>query len=67
LESISSPESLLQAGLATAALLVALWSARRSMASDATPRTGEIVWALVAVAVLVGVSAAVRLGGGHGG
>lgn len=50
---------------ASAALVVALWSARKSLARTASPLTGEIVWSLVAIAVLVGVALSVRLGGGH--
>jgi hypothetical protein len=56
----------MQAGLVAAALSVALWSTRRGLATTSSRRTGEIVWALVAVATLVGVSAAVSLGSSRG-
>lgn len=66
MEALSSPEMLIQAGLTAAALVVALRSAQRATATDAAPNTGEIVWSLVAVIVLVGVTVAVHLGGGRG-
>jgi len=56
----------MQAGLAAAALVVALWSARHSIAAASSPRTGEIVWSIVAIAMLVSVSAAVNFGSGRG-
>jgi hypothetical protein len=66
LEALSSLESLMQAAFVAAALVVALWSARRSLAATSSRRTGEIVWSIVAVATLVSVLAAVNLGGGRG-
>lgn len=68
MEALSSLESLLLAGLIAAALVVALFGIRKSVVvPDGSPRTGEIVWSLVALAVLAGVSLAAGLGGPHGG
>jgi hypothetical protein len=67
LEALSSLESLLESAFAVAALALALASARHALRErQATPRTGELAWSAVALAVLVGVSLAVRLGGSHG-
>jgi len=66
LEALSSLETLMQAGLVAAALIVALWSARGALASAASRRTGEIVWSMVAMIMLVAVSTAVSLGSGRG-
>lgn len=57
----------MQAAFVAAALLLALWSARRSLRSESSRRTGEIVWSLVAAVLLVAVTAAVHLGAGHAG
>jgi len=67
LDTLHSLESLLVAGFAPVAILVALWSAQKGLASGPQhARTGEIAWSLVAVAVLLGASAAVHVGIGHG-
>jgi len=56
----------MQAGLIAAALVVALWSARGALASTTSRRTGEIVWSMVAVIMLVAVSTAVSIGSSRG-
>lgn len=72
MDALNSLESLLVAVLTPAALLLALWSARKGLASSATApesgefQTGEFTWSMVAVGVLAGVSAAVHVGIGHG-
>jgi predicted phage tail protein len=61
LEALTSLETILQAVLGAAALAVAVWSAVRSVSS---PKTGEIAWTVVAVAILAGVSLAAGIGHG---
>jgi predicted phage tail protein len=61
LEALTSLETILQAVLGAAALAVAVWSAARSFSS---PKTGEIAWTVVAVAILAGVSLAAGIGHG---
>jgi len=65
LNTLSSLEWSLQVGLTAAALLVALASARRSFHAPSR-QSGELVWAVVAMAVLAAVSVAVGIGGTHG-
>lgn len=67
MDALHSIESLLLAGFGPAAILVALWSVRKGLGSGAEhARTGEAVWSMVAVVILLGVSAAVHIGIGHG-
>jgi hypothetical protein len=72
LDALTSLESLLVAVLSPAALLLALWSARKGLTRSVTAtkpgefKTGEFTWSMVAVGVLAGVSAAVHFGIGHG-
>jgi len=67
LETLSATESLLQAALIAGALGGALWSVRHAMRRPASdPATGELAWSAVAVVVLAGVVAAVRIGASHG-
>lgn len=68
LETLSASESFLEVALAAAAFLVALWSIAKSVRSrdEESRASGELVWSLVAAAVLAGVVAAVGLGVGHG-
>ena len=66
LEPLSSLEFLMQAGFTAAALVLAFGSVRKAVAAGPSSRTGELVWALVAVVVLIGVSAAVHFGGSRG-
>jgi hypothetical protein len=67
LDTLSTLESLFVAGFVLASIVLALVSAQRGIAaSKAKASTGELVWSLVAVVVLAGVSFAVRSGIGHG-
>lgn len=67
MEALTSLESLLVAGLAPAAVVLALWSAQKGLAGGPeAAKTGEFVWSFVAVAILASVSAAVHVGIGHG-
>jgi len=72
LDALTSLESLLVAVVSPAALLLALWSARKGLARSATApkpgefKTGEFTWSMVALGVLAGVTAAVHVGVGHG-
>jgi hypothetical protein len=65
LEALTSFETTLQAALGAAALAVAAWSAVRSFgARDDSPKTGEIAWTVVALAILAGVTLAAGIGHG---
>ncbi len=67
MEALTSLESILQTGLVAAALAVAVWCAVRSATSGTgAPKTGEIAWTAVAVAVLAVVTLAAGVGIGHG-
>ncbi|HXC50414.1 MAG TPA: hypothetical protein VN634_05990 [Candidatus Limnocylindrales bacterium] len=70
MDTLSASESFVEVALAATAIAVVLWSLvagiRSTRQSPATPPTGELVWTIVAAAVLVGTAAAVHLGAGHG-
>lgn len=63
-----SLETLLAAGFSAAALLLVAHSMRKAASADRSlPRTGEAVWSLVAVTVMLGTAMAVCASGGHRG
>jgi hypothetical protein len=65
LEALTSLETTLHAALGAAALAVAAWSAVCSFgARTDSPKTGEIAWTAVAVAVLACVTLAAGIGHG---
>lgn len=66
LDALTSLETVTLAALFAAALALSAWSARQGAKAAASRATGEVVWSIVAVAMLVVVSIAVGLGG-HGG
>jgi hypothetical protein len=67
LETLSATESFLLAVLAAGAFAAALWSMRHGVRRAAgDPPTGEVAWSAVAIVILAGVIAAVRIGAGHG-
>jgi hypothetical protein len=67
LDALSHLETFVETGLVAAALLLAAGCAYRSLRTPATePKTGELVWTIVAIAVLAGAGVAAGLGGSLG-